>query len=178
MDMFPQPKALLIAVLFCLTALPKVGVLKSQTLASSGLNAIIPLPSALRDFHQIELGVGIFGDNIFFVTNKVGLKYDINYTFLSGNGQLRDYLSIGFGPNFYFAEDGRIFRPFVGNTLGIDMAFGSFFMGVSAQTGFLLEIGDSFLLELSVRYRNSFSKNFNFSFVEPRIGLVINFDNF
>jgi hypothetical protein len=153
-------------------------VLNCQTLAGSGLNSIISLPGPMRDFYMIDFGVGFYGDNQFFIRDKVALKYDLNYSFLFGEGALRaEHFGLGFGTQLFFKEEGHIFRPFVGTSVGLDMAFARFYFGVGTQGGLMIEIGDSFLLELSARYRMAIGSQ-NLFFLEPRIGIVVNFDYF
>ncbi len=151
-----------------------------QVIASTGLNAVVP-GSAYRNLigqDFVEFGIGFYGDNQFFVHDKIAIKYEGSYTFLIGQGSLRaDHTHLGVGSNFFFRPEGYIVRPYAGMTVGLDFLMGRFFFANALISGVYFEFSEQIGIDVSARYRMGFGET-NLFFFEPRIGLVVNFDYF
>lgn len=165
-------------ILLVINALPLK--LQAQFLASSGVNIVVP-GQEYRNLIQtdyIDYGIGVYGDNQVFLNDDIALKYEGSYTFMIGQGMLRaDHTHISVGSLFYMRSEGYLLRPYAGAAIGMDFLFGNFFFANAIQGGLYMEFSEGLGLDFSVRYRMSFGRA-TLIFMEPRVGLILNFGYF
>ncbi|MFZ9700201.1 MAG: hypothetical protein ACO3AF_03860 [Flavobacteriales bacterium] len=152
----------------------------SQNYSQGGIQFMIPT----RDFSTVvfqgvNLGVGFFGSNRYFLNDNVSLKADAGYTLLINDfgdigGQVVDLMG---GGEYCFRPEGYILRPYAGGTMGLTLVQGSAFFGLRPQVGVMVELGEFALLDIGLGQQFMFGR-FNLHGFTPKIGLIMNFNTF
>jgi len=165
--------SLVFSLLICHTT---VG--KAQNYSQGGVQLFVPTADFANATGPINMGVGFFGSNRYFLNDNLSLKVEAGYTLLLYDGDIRNQMvDLLGGAEYCFRPEGYVLRPYAGGTMGLILMGGSAYFGLRPQAGLMIELGETVLLDLGVGHQFMFGRG-NYHGFSPKLGIIMNLNSF
>jgi hypothetical protein len=165
--------SLVLSLVFCLFQ-----EARTQNYSQGGVQLFVPTADFSLVTGPINMGVGFFGANRYFLNDNLSLKFEAGYTLLLYDGDIRNQMvDLLGGAEYCFRPEGYILRPYAGGTMGLVLMGGSAYFGLRPQAGLMVELGETVLLDLGIGHQFMFGRGTYHGF-SPKLGIIMNLNSF